>query len=81
MARQSEEQARSSRRMSIAAHRLNVLAAIFFPVATLTTIFGVNMKHGLEEAYWPIPFIVCATVGLAAGLVLSLMLQRGVDEN
>lgn len=75
MARQSEEQAASSHRMSVAAHRLNVMAALFFPIATLTTIFGVNMKHGLEEDYWPWPFLGCVAIGLLAGVVLTGMMK------
>ena len=48
IARRGEEQARSSHRMAVSAHRLNLLAAFFFPIATLTALFGVNLRHGLE---------------------------------
>jgi hypothetical protein len=76
MAVQSEAQARSSHRMSVAAHRLNVLAGFFFPIATLTTVFGVNLKHGFEEEPYPGPFLVCTAVGLIAGLIITLMLRK-----
>ncbi|MBT4866649.1 MAG: hypothetical protein HON53_16220 [Planctomycetaceae bacterium] len=76
MAIQSEAQARSSHRMSVAAHRLNVLAGFFFPIATLTTVFGVNLDHGFEHKYQPIPFLVCAGVGLMAGLIINAVLRR-----
>ncbi|MEM9185524.1 MAG: hypothetical protein AAGB00_03405, partial [Planctomycetota bacterium] len=38
IARQAEEQADAARGQAKAAHRLNVLAALFFPVATLTAV-------------------------------------------
>lgn len=44
VARRAEEQARSSERMATAAHRLNVLAAIFFPIVTLTGVLGVDLS-------------------------------------
>jgi len=39
IARRSEQQAVSSHRMATASHRLNILAAFFFPIVTLATIF------------------------------------------
>ena len=81
VALRAEEQARSSKKMAVAAHRLNILAAIFFPIATLMTIFGVNLKHGLEERYWPWPFLVCAGLGLAGGIVLTSMLSRISEDS
>ena len=62
--------------MAVAAHRLNGLAAFFFPIATVMTIFGANLKHGLEERYWPLPFLVCAGLGLIGGIVLTALLGR-----
>ena len=43
VARRAEEQAQASQQMAAAAHRLNILAAIFFPIITLTAIFGVDL--------------------------------------
>ena len=43
MARRADEQAESSRRMAVSTHRLNLLAAFFFPVAALSGILGVNL--------------------------------------
>ncbi len=70
-ARQSEALAESSHRMSVAAHRLNMLAAFFFPIVTLGTVFGMNFLHGYEQADPPGPFVVVIGVGLALGLVLT----------
>lgn len=81
VARRAEEQARSSRKMASAAHRLNVLAAFFFPIVTVMTIFGANLKHGMEEFYWPLPFLVCAGLGLVGGIVLKSMLSRIPEDS
>jgi hypothetical protein len=77
VAKRTEEQAESSHRMATAAHRLNVLAAFFFPLVTLSAIFGVNLVHGLETANPPIPFFVV----LAAGLMLGFVLKAFVTTN
>jgi hypothetical protein len=76
VARRSEEQAQASHRMSVSAHRLNLLAAFFFPVATLSAVFGVNMRHTLEERYAPYTFLVFVAAGLLCGTVLTLFIMR-----
>ncbi|MBX3434727.1 MAG: hypothetical protein KF847_15520 [Pirellulales bacterium] len=78
-ARREEEQAASAQRMAVSAHRLNVLVACFFPVATLAAIFGMNLRHGLEEVDetsgpWPLTAIVLGA--LASGFLLSLFITR-----
>jgi hypothetical protein len=75
VARQAEAQAASSHRMAMSAHRLNLLAAFFFPLATLSAVLGVNMQHGYEHLPGPIPFYVMVGIGLAAGLVLMLFVS------
>ena len=56
-----------------AQHRLNILAAIFFPLTALATIFGMNLAHGFEKQtpliFWSV-FI--------AGIGLGLMMKRWV---
>ena len=76
MARRAEEQAASSHQMAVSAHRLNVLAAFFFPLATLSAIFGVNLAHGLEEVPPPTPFLCVLAGGLIAGIVLKSFVTR-----
>ncbi|MHB8866888.1 MAG: hypothetical protein ACYC6N_31380 [Pirellulaceae bacterium] len=76
MAKQAETQSRASQHMVVAAHRLNMLVAFFFPIATLTTIFGVNLRHGYEEQYVPNLFLGMILAGLFMGLVLSLFVAR-----
>ncbi len=50
MAKQAEEQARIGRQELKSARRLNVLAAIFFPLTAIAGIFGMNLPHGFEQA-------------------------------
>jgi hypothetical protein len=75
MARQAEEQAAASHRMAISAHRLNLLAAFFFPLATLSAVLGVNMQHGYERLPGPQPFLTMVGIGLIAGLLLMVFVS------
>jgi hypothetical protein len=70
-ARQAEEQAAASHQMAISAHRLNMLAAFFFPIAALTAIFGTNLSHPLEQ-YLPPPYAFFTIIG--SGVLLGLLL-------
>ncbi len=71
VARRAEEQAETSRRMAVSAHRLNLLAAFFFPLATLSAIFGTNLRHGFEGLPPPWPLIAMVGLGLLAGIILT----------
>ena len=79
IARRAEEQAEAARHQARAAHRLNVLAALFFPVATLMAFFSTSLGHGLEEysrANAPWPLLAVLGVGLVLGFVLTLFVTR-----
>jgi Mg2+ and Co2+ transporter CorA len=71
IAHQAEQQAKRTYDMAVATYRLNVLAAAFFPVATLSTIFGMNLAHGLEAWSTPAHFWGILALGLVCGLVLT----------
>ncbi len=75
MARQAEAQAEAGNRMAVAAHRLNLLAAFFFPLATLCAIFGMEVRHGLEYLPAPYLFIGVILVGLLFGAVLTVFVR------
>ncbi len=70
VARRAEEQARSTNAMAKSAHRLNILAAFFFPIATLSSIFGMTMLDNWKSGWPPAIFTVVMLVGLAMGFGL-----------
>lgn len=74
MARQAEEQARSSDHMAIAAHRLNLLAAFFFPLATISGLFGMEIHSGIEKLPTPYTFIGIVIGGLLIGGALTCLI-------
>ena len=76
IARQVEEQARASEHMSVAAHRLNLLAAFFFPLATIAGLFGMEIRSGLEKLPEPHTFLVVIAVGLLVGAILTVFIGR-----
>jgi Mg2+ and Co2+ transporter CorA len=76
VAHQAEEQARRANEMAVAAHRLNVLAAIFFPIGTVAAIFGMNLVHGYEHRQSPWMFWGVSAVSLVVGLFLAQYIVR-----
>lgn len=72
----AEEQAQVSYHMSISSHRLNVLVAFFFPIATLSSIFGTNLLHGYENKNSPMLFLLMLATGLLFGLFLILIITN-----
>lgn len=77
IARRAEEQAESGHKMAVAAHRLNVLAAIFFPIVTISSIFGMNLDHGLGRQFDPWLFWLLLGVGVTCGFFLKdAIMQR-----
>jgi hypothetical protein len=83
LAKKTEEQTAAAHQMALASHRLNLLAAFFFPIVTLCSIFGVSLNHGLESVVpAPFAFLAVIAIGLFLGIVLSSILatnrpQRG----
>ncbi|MBN4073974.1 hypothetical protein JYT61_00275 [bacterium AH-315-E10] len=67
IAKYAEEQTIQGKEAVDAQHRLNILAAVFFPLTTIATIFGMNLKHGLSErsvlVFWLV-FIIGISVGI-----------------
>ena len=76
IAKRSEEQAHTAHHMSVSAHRLNLLVAFFFPIATLVSVFGTNLQHGVETDHAPIPFLVVLFTGLLFGVLLRKRVSR-----
>jgi Mg2+ and Co2+ transporter CorA len=76
MARQTEEETRLSLQSIQAANRLNMLAAIFFPLTALSGLFGMNLREGLAMASSWIFWLVLL-VGILIGLTLSQWALKG----
>lgn len=79
IAQRTEQQAASSHRMSISAHRLNILAAFFFPVVTLATVFGTSMQHGFEKMSPPVPFLAMLFIGILLGVVMITFMNAPIE--
>ena len=76
MAKKAEEQARLSMQSVKTANRLNTLAAIFFPLMAITSVFGMNLRSGLEEAS-----IVVFWFVLLVGILLGFVIHAWVLED
>ena len=74
--RRSEELAVHGQRMAESAHRLNLLVAFFFPLATLATVFGMELHSGLNDVGHPGPFLLICLLGLLLGIALLLSIVR-----
>lgn len=74
--RRADEQAIASHQMAIAAHRLNMLAAMFFPFATLGAIFGTTLTDNWSWRDSALPFTLFIIVGLIVGGVLAKFISR-----
>ncbi|MBU0494169.1 MAG: CorA family divalent cation transporter [Chloroflexi bacterium] len=76
IAKRAEEQARISLQAVQTAHRLNILAALFFPLMAISSVFGMNLSSGLEGiSVWIFWFIFLSAILL--GLVISLWVLSG----
>jgi len=71
LAKKTEEQTAAAHQMALASHRLNLLAAFFFPIVTLCSVFGVSLNHGLERII-PAPFAFLGVIGI--GLLMGFIL-------
>jgi len=65
-ARKAEEQARLSEQALHASHRLNILAALFFPLTAIASLFGMNLAHGLNQER-PVIFWLVFVLGCGLG--------------
>lgn len=75
IAQSAEEQAAASDRMAVSSHRLNMLVAFFFPLATITTVFGMEIRSGLEKMPQPQTFIAVIGIGLLMGFFLMFFVR------
>lgn len=79
IARQAEAQAQASHQMAVSSYRLNILAAFFFPLATLSAFFGMNLTSGIEQwdrAHPALLMVGMLAVALAIGMILSRLITK-----
>ncbi|MAG94219.1 MAG: hypothetical protein CMJ48_10765 [Planctomycetaceae bacterium] len=75
IARTAEKQATKAAEAVDAQHRLNILAAIFFPLTAVATIFGMNLQHGYEQEA-SILFWGVSALGIGLGLWVKMWVVR-----
>jgi hypothetical protein len=79
-AQQIESQAEHSRELERAGHRLNSLAALFLPLTAVASLFGMNLKNGLENApTWTFWAVLAGSV--VAGKIVSETLSSVRGRN
>jgi hypothetical protein len=78
--KRAEEQAAASHRMLVSAHRLNLLAALFFPFGTLGAIFGTTLTDNWSWSRSVQAFAAFLIVGLISGLMLAAFISREPPE-
>ncbi|MBP9093918.1 hypothetical protein KBI23_23050 [bacterium] len=82
VARKSELQSQQTYEMALSAHRLNVLAAIFFPITALSSIFAMNPALAPELLLHTPTFWTVIGAGSLCGLLLSRSIaQRPIDKD
>ena len=77
-AREAELQARLSKEALQASHRLNILAALFFPLTAIASLFGMNLAHGLDQNR-VLVFWLVAAVSIAVGFWMNGWVLGGED--
>jgi len=76
IARNAEIQAARSAEATEAQHKLNILAALTFPLMALATLFGMNLTHGVEDQT-PAVFWLVFGLGLITGLLTKGWVTKG----
>jgi hypothetical protein len=77
IAKSSEEQAMLGEEAVRSGVRLNILAAIFLPLSTVTGMLGVNLALGIESAPIWVSWSLFG-LGLVIGLIVRGWVMRGV---
>ncbi len=75
-AKAAEEQAAFAKKTAEAQHRLNLLAALFFPITAIGSVLGIELTKGLEaQGAWLFWSIV------AAALVVGVLVRGSVNKS
>jgi len=75
-AQKAELQSQRGYEMAMSAHRLNLLAALFFPVTAISSIFGMNFPSGLESIPGQWLFWGILGGGFLTGVLLTQVIAK-----
>lgn len=82
IARQSELQAAHSREMERSGHKLNTMAAMFLPLTAVASVFGMNLRSGLEDSppwmFWMVLFGSMAIGLFVSEAMVALKLRKSL---
>lgn len=76
VARRAELQSQRTYEMAVSAHRLNLLAALFFPITALSAVFGMNLSSGIDALQGPGMFWLILLAGFLSGLCLFTLIAQ-----
>jgi Mg2+ and Co2+ transporter CorA len=76
VAERSEQQAETGEHIAVSGHKLNLIAALFFPITALGSIFGMNFLHGFETSYAPYLFWIILGFAFVCGFWLRAALGK-----
>lgn len=79
-ARQAEIQAEASHQMATSAHRLNVLAAFFFPLATLSAVLSANLQNFFPSMTAKAALATMVVAGAILGSGLTYLITRPAER-
>ncbi len=71
----TEAQARMAVEMASAQHKLNILAAVTFPLMAIATLMGMNLVHGFEQ-FPPVLFWTVVGTATVVGLLVMAWVTR-----
>lgn len=76
LARANEEQAKLGTFLAASSHRLNLVAAMTFPLTAVGSFFGVNLASGVENSLSPYLFWAVGLGSVALGLALRASMPK-----
>lgn len=79
IAKRAEEEATAARAMARSTHRLNILAGLFFPLATISSVMGIDSANFLPAQWINLGTVVVG--GIAIGLLLVMFITTGRIDN
>jgi len=75
VAQRAEQQSQRTYEMAVSSHRLNLLAAVFFPITAMSSVLGMNVVSGLEFLPASTTFWAVLLIGFGSGLILARVIS------